>query len=74
MEPISATLITFGVILLAVSWIYLMFIAFEVDFNWGLCTLFLPPLAYIYAFFSWKKTQSALCLAILGWVLIVVGW
>jgi hypothetical protein len=74
MEPISATLVTFGVVLLLVSWIYLMFIAFEADFGWGLCTVFVPPLGYLYACFTWGKTQSALWLAILGWVLIILGW
>lgn len=74
MEPVSATLVTFGVLLLLVSWIYLMFIAFEVDFSWGLCTVFVPPLGYLYACFTWNKTQSALWMAILGWVLIIVGW
>lgn len=74
MEPVSATMITFGVIFLAISWIYLMFIAFEVDFGWGLCALFLPPIAYIYACFNWKNTQAVLWMAILGWVLVVLGW
>lgn len=74
MEPFSATLITFGVVLLAISWFYLMFVSFEEDFNWGLCTVFLPPLSYIFACFNWAKTKDVLGLAILGWVLIIVGW
>jgi len=74
MEPISATITTFGVILLLVSWFYLMFLSFEEDFSWGLCTLFLPPLAYLYACFKWSKTQSILLLAVAGWVLIILGW
>ncbi len=74
MEPVSATLITFGVILLAFSWFYLMFVSFEEDFSWGLCAIFLPPLAYLYACFNWSKTQSILLLAVLGWILILTGW
>ncbi|MBC6905860.1 hypothetical protein DWB84_10365 [Saccharophagus sp. K07] len=74
MEPVSATLITFGVILLAFSWFYLMFVSFEEDFGWGLCAIFLPPLAYLYACFNWSKTQSILLLAVLGWILILIGW
>lgn len=74
MEPISAVLVTFGVLILAISWIYLMFIAFEIDFSWGLCTVFVPPISYIYACFAWRKTQAALWMALLGWALIILGW
>jgi hypothetical protein len=74
MDPISAALVTFGVLLLLISWIYLMFISFEADFSWGLCTVFVPPLSYIYACFTWSKTKAALWMAILGWVLIIIGW
>lgn len=71
MEPISATAMTFGVILLVISWIYLMVISFEDDFNWGLVTVFLPALSYLYALFDLKKTQGSLLTALLGWVLII---
>ncbi len=74
MEPVSALLMTFGVVLVAISWFYLMFVAFEDDFNWGLCTVFLPPLSYLYACLNWNKVKGVLGLAILGWVLIIVGW
>lgn len=73
MEPISATLMTFGIILLAISWIYLMFIAFEADFGWGICTVFIPVLSYLYACFAWKKTQGSLWLAIGGWAAILLA-
>ncbi len=71
MEPISAVLVTFGVILLLTSWIYLMIISFKADFSWGLCAVFVPVLAYIYAFFDWKKTQGALATAGIGWAAII---
>lgn len=71
MEPFSATAMTFGVCLLVISWIYLIIIAFKADFNWGLVTVFLPVLSYIYAFFDFKKTQGVLLFAGLGWLLIL---
>lgn len=71
MDPISATAMTFGVCLLLISWIYLMVISFKTDFNWGLVTLFLPVLSYVYAFFDWKKTQATIWSAGLGWALIL---
>lgn len=71
MDPFSATAMTFGVCLLLVSWIYLMIIAFQTDYTWGLVTVFLPVLAYIYAFFEWQKTQAVIWSAVIGWVLII---
>lgn len=73
MEPISATLMTFGVILLITSWIYLMIVSFEEDFSWGLCSVFIPVLAYLYACFNWRKTQGVLATAALGWVAILLA-
>lgn len=73
MDPVSATAMTFGVVLLLVSWVYLMIIAFKTDYTWGLVTIFLPFIAYIYAFFDWRKTQAVIWSAALGWVLIIVA-
>ena len=73
MEPISAVLMTFGVILLAFSWIYLIFISFEDDFGWGLCAIFVPVLAYIYACFNWKKAQGVIAAALLGCAVIILA-
>ncbi len=73
MDPISATLMTFGVILLGISWIYLIFVSFEDDFSWGLCAIFLPLLAYIYACFRWNKTQASLWTAAGGWAAILLA-
>ena len=73
MEPISATLMTFGVILLIVSWIYLIFISFEDDYTWGLCAIFLPVLAYLYALFHWRRAQGVLATAVIGWIAIIMA-
>jgi len=45
MDPISALFIFSGVIVLAASWMQLIITASREDFTWGLCSLFLPPLA-----------------------------
>lgn len=66
MDPISATLLTFGAILIIASWIQLLFISFKVDYSWGLSSLFVPPLSYLYCCFHIKSTQSVLVLAGLG--------
>lgn len=71
MDPISAFAMTTGVVLLLISWFYLIIISFKNDYNWGLVSIFLPVLAYIYAFFDWKKTQSVIWCAGLGWALII---
>ena len=66
MDPISAAFTMFGVVLAVISWIYLMFVAFEHDFAWGMFTLFLPPLAYFYALTKWSLAKSPLALAGFG--------
>ena len=71
MDPISAVLMTFGVLLLLTSWFYLIIISFKEDFSWGLCAVFLPALAYIYACFAWRKTEGVLATAALGWVAVL---
>lgn len=58
MEPVSATLFTFGVVLLVFSWIYLISASFKEDFSWGLVSLFLPPLSYLYVCINWSKVQQ----------------
>jgi len=73
MEPTSATLITFGVILLFGSWLLMLKESFDEDFTWGLTTLFVPPLSYFYGFFAWEKAKEAILMSLLGWVLIFLA-
>lgn len=48
MDPFSATLFTFGGILLFVSWIQLLLASFAKEFTWGLTTVFIPFISYLY--------------------------
>ena len=73
MDAASATLMTFGVALLALSWIVLLIAAWQEDYAWGLCTLFLPPLSYLYGVARLDKAGEAILLAIGGWVLIFLA-
>ncbi len=70
MEPLSAAFMAFGVVLLVASWVLMLVVSFRNDYNWGLCTLFLPPLAYFYGLFSWEKAKEPISLSVLGWILI----
>lgn len=73
MDAGSAALLTFGVATLAVSWILLMITSWREDYSWGLCTLFLPPLSYLYSLARLDKAGEAVMIAVLGWVLIWFG-
>jgi len=73
MDPFSASFATFGVILLFSSWVMLLIQSFKEDYGWGLTTLFLPPLSYIYSLFSWKKCAGPLAFAGIGWLLILLS-
>ena len=73
MEATSATLLTFGVAALAVSWILLLVASWKEDYTWGLCTVFLPPLSYLYSLARLDKAGDALLVAVFGWILIWLG-
>lgn len=73
MEPVSASFLTFGLILLAASWILLLITSFKEDYSWGLTALFLPPLAYFYSFWAWEKTRSSIILAVIGCLMLLFG-
>ena len=71
MDSVSATSMTFGLILMIFSWVQLMFISFKEDFSWGLATVFLPPLSYLYAAFDFQKNQAPIWAAAGGITLLV---
>ncbi len=73
MDPLSASFMTFGVLLLVISWINLLILSFKSDYAWGLSTLFLPPISYLYSLFALEKAGSSVFLAGIGLVLIFLG-
>ena len=73
MEPLSATILTFAALVLLASWVLLIIAASDDDFTWGLCSVFLPPLAYFYALFRWEQGGDAVKLAFLGVILLWLG-
>lgn len=73
MDPLTSVLLIAGCLLLAGSWILLIINASGEDFTWGLCSVFLPPLAYFYGLFQWEKAGDAIKMAILGIILVAVG-
>ena len=74
MEATSATLLTFGLAALLLSWIVLLITAWKEDYTWGLCTIFLPPLSYLYALARLDKSGGAIALAVLGWLVIWLAY
>jgi hypothetical protein len=43
------------------------------DFAWGLCSLLLPPLSYLYGLFRLDKVGEPIALAVIGWGLIFLA-
>ncbi|MDH3994899.1 MAG: hypothetical protein OEV47_18410 [Gammaproteobacteria bacterium] len=74
MEAINASLSTFGAAALLVSWVLLIIVSWQEDYAWGLCTLLLPPLSYLYALARLDKAGQALLVAAIGLFLIWLGW
>ncbi|MBM69547.1 MAG: hypothetical protein CME43_08730 [Haliea sp.] len=70
MEATSASLLTFGLATLFLSWVLLLIQSWKEDYAWGLCTLILPPFAYLYALFRLDKAGQSVLLAVAGLVMI----
>ncbi|MEM8560716.1 MAG: hypothetical protein AAGF57_00710 [Pseudomonadota bacterium] len=73
MDATSAAMLTFGVAALLISWVLLLIESFREDFTWGLCTLILPPLSYLYGFSRWSTAGNAILLAIGGCLLLLLA-
>lgn len=70
MDATTATLMTFGLAALLTSWIVMIIVAWQEDYAWGLCSVLLPPLAYLYGLFRLDKAGQSLLLAVVGLVLL----
>ena len=73
MEATTAAMLTCGAAALLASWVVLLIASWKEDYAWGLCTLLLPPLSYLYALTRLDKAGDALLLALAGWVLILLA-
>jgi hypothetical protein len=73
MEATSASLTTFGLAVLLASWVLLLIQSWKEDYAWGMCTLLLPPLSYIYGLAHLDKVGEAWLLAGAGLILLWLG-
>jgi hypothetical protein len=73
MDAGSATFLTYGAAILLTSWVLLLVTAWKEDYAWGLCTLFLPPLSYLYALTRLDKAGEAIVVAVVGWIFICLA-
>ena len=74
MEASSSFLMTLGAALLLISWILLLITSWQEEYAWGMVSLLLPPLGYGYALFRLDKAGASLGCALLGWILVWLGW
>ena len=74
MEATSALMMTLGAAILFGSWIVLMVASWREDYSWGLCSLLLPPLSYLYALTRLDKAGEAIVMAGLGLAMIFLAF
>lgn len=70
MEATSSLMMVLGVTALLASWVLLLITSWKEDYAWGLCSLLLPPVSYIYGLFRLDKAGEAMALAAAGWILL----
>lgn len=70
MEASSAVLLTLGAATLFISWVMLLITSWKEDYTWGLCTVFLAPLSYLYALTRLDKAGEVLLVAAAGWIMV----
>ena len=74
MEASSSFLTTLGAASLLISWILLLIAAWQEEYAWGMFALLLQPVWYGYALLRLDKAGASVCCALLGWILIWLGW
>jgi hypothetical protein len=74
MDATSALLMTLGAAILLGSWVLLLIQSSREDFTWGLCTLLLPPLSYLYGLFRLDKAGEAIALAVVGSLMVLASF
>ena len=74
MEATSSLMMVLGVAALLASWVVLLIASWKEDYAWGLCSLLLPPVSYIYGLFRLDKAGEALALAAVGWILLYLAF
>ena len=74
MDATSALLMTLGAAILLGSWVLLLIESSREDFTWGLCTLLLPPLSYVYALFRLDKAGESIALAVVGSLMVLASF
>ena len=74
MEATTSLMMVLGVTALLASWVLLLIISWKEDLSWGLCSLLLPPVSYIYAVFRLDKAGEAMLLAVIGWFLLFLAF
>lgn len=74
MEALQAMFLVLGLAALAASWVMLLIYSAREDFAWGLCTLLLPPVSYLYALARWQVARDPILFAILGWLLVALAF
>ena len=73
MDAATATFMTFGAATLLTSWVLLLITSWKEDYSWRLCTLFLPPLSYLYALGRLDKAGDAVIVAVVGWIFLFLA-
>jgi len=56
-----------------VFWIQILIVAFKKHIGWGLGSLFIPFVGFVFVFMNWEKTKTPFLRAIICFAVQIVG-
>lgn len=66
-------LVILGAVMALAGWIWIVVLAFQDHILWGLGSLFIPLVAFIFVVMHWGKAWKPFVIQLLGGILIAVG-
>lgn len=61
-----------GYIIMFVGAIWILVIAFKKSVAWGLCSLFIPFVIFVFTFMNWKETKKPFYIWLLGFIVAII--
>ena len=72
MSALFGILAAIGFIIMFVGAIWILIIAFKKSVLWGLGSLFIPFVIFVFTFMNWKDTKKPFLIWLLGFIVAII--